>query len=391
VTADNPQHVVFIDSRVPDLQDLLSGLQPDEQAFVIDGSSGGLEQIAAILAANNLTNLGSISIVAHGETGELVLGPSLITDGTLADHAAALAAIGASLASGGAIQLYGCDVAQGQAGQQFINDFSAFAGGVQVDAATHIVGSGSLGGSWTLDAVSDAPAVNAAGPTTTDVAPGRAAPDALPATDISLTRLDPDAPPPAAPAPNGSPTNDSPVNPDGLSTTPAATATQSISSAAAAPTVPFTAAALDNFQGQLAAAPTGLGAGLVPATFQTTTSSYTIRDHIVRLGLNYRVGERIGGAAEVDVEILGLRRPIARERRLDAAADRPADAIMAEARRARQRAAGEKPGGSGQRQVLLGASEGGAAGRVPERSARRNPADTSARRAKPRELLLVGQ
>jgi outer membrane immunogenic protein len=33
-----------------------------------------------------------------------------------------------------------------------------------------------------------------------------------------------------------------------------------------------------------------LGAGLVPATTQTTTSSYTIRDHIVRLGLNYRFG-----------------------------------------------------------------------------------------------------
>src|SRR5262245_26049350 len=133
VTPDSPQHVVFIDSRVPDLQDLLDGLKPGEQAFVIDQASAGLEQIAAILAANHFTDLSAISIVSHGTTGEVVLGTSVITDGTLADHAGALAAIGAALGSGGLIQLYGCDVAKGQAGQQFIDDFSAFAGGVQVD------------------------------------------------------------------------------------------------------------------------------------------------------------------------------------------------------------------------------------------------------------------
>jgi outer membrane immunogenic protein len=32
-----------------------------------------------------------------------------------------------------------------------------------------------------------------------------------------------------------------------------------------------------------------LGAGLVPATTQTTTSAYTIHDHIVRVGINYRL------------------------------------------------------------------------------------------------------
>jgi outer membrane immunogenic protein len=31
-----------------------------------------------------------------------------------------------------------------------------------------------------------------------------------------------------------------------------------------------------------------LGARLVPSTTQTTISSYSIRDHIVRFGLNYR-------------------------------------------------------------------------------------------------------
>ena len=123
--------------------------------FRNDLSSDGVQQIAAILAADQLGNLSSISIVSHGETGELELGSSLITDSNLAGHASALAAIGAALAPGGTIQLYGCDVAQGPAGQQFINDFSSLTGGARVEASTQIVGSAALGGTWTLDASSD--------------------------------------------------------------------------------------------------------------------------------------------------------------------------------------------------------------------------------------------
>jgi len=154
VTTYTAQSIVFIDSRVPDLQGLLDGLQPGEQAFVIDSSSDGIEQIADILAANNFTDLSSISIVSHGDSGELELGSSLITDGNLSSHSNALAEIGASLAPGGAIQLYGCDVALGTGGQQFINDFSTLAGGVAVEASTHTVGSAALGADWTLDAAS---------------------------------------------------------------------------------------------------------------------------------------------------------------------------------------------------------------------------------------------
>jgi lipopolysaccharide export system protein LptA len=155
VTTESAQSIVFIDSRVPDIQDLLNGLQPGEQAFVIDPSSDGIQQVADILAENNLTDLSSIAIVSHGESGALELGSSFITDGNLSAHSNALAEIGASLAPGGAIQLYGCDVALGTSGQQFISDFSALTGSAAVEASTHIVGSAALGGSWTLDASSN--------------------------------------------------------------------------------------------------------------------------------------------------------------------------------------------------------------------------------------------
>ena len=165
MSTNGTSQIVFIDSRVPDLQGLLAGLLAGEQAFVLDPSSDGLQQIADILAANNLTDVSSISIVSHGETGELQLGSSLVTDASLASHAAALAHIGSALAPGGSIQLFGCDVAQGATGQQFIDDFSALAGGAPVEASTELVGAADVGGSWTLNASSDsesAPAVSRA-------------------------------------------------------------------------------------------------------------------------------------------------------------------------------------------------------------------------------------
>ena len=155
MTDITPRKLVFIDARVPGLQDLLDGLAPDERAFVLNSSNDGVQQIADVLASNNFSDISSISIVSHGNTGTLDLGSSVITEANLSAHSNALAEIGASLAPGGIIKLYGCDVAQGAAGQQFINDFSTFAGGAEVDAATHVVGASALGGSWTLNAASN--------------------------------------------------------------------------------------------------------------------------------------------------------------------------------------------------------------------------------------------
>src|SRR5262249_8182567 len=138
----------------------------------------------------------------HGAVGEVTLGSTMLTDANLADHAAALAEIGAALGSGGTLQLFGCDVGQGAAGQQFVNDLSSFAGGINVAAATHDVGSAAMGGSWTLDA--------------------RPAPDAAASLPVSV---------------NGQPIS--------------SVADPSQVNSAGSP-VPFTEQALNNFQGVLA-------------------------------------------------------------------------------------------------------------------------------------------
>jgi carbonic anhydrase len=79
--------IVFIDSRVPGIQELLEGLKPGEQAFVVDVNSDGLSQIASILQANQLSGLSAISIVGHGASGEIDLGSTAIDDANLSSEA----------------------------------------------------------------------------------------------------------------------------------------------------------------------------------------------------------------------------------------------------------------------------------------------------------------
>ncbi|HWA63237.1 MAG TPA: Ig-like domain-containing protein [Caulobacteraceae bacterium] len=164
--------VVFIDSRTPDIQDLLAGLQPGVIAHVLDASSDGLQQMADFLAANHLTGLAAIDIVGHGQAGEIILGASAVTDGSLGSHASELAAIGAALAPGGDLALYACNTAAGSAGHQFIADLSAYAGGADVAASTHLIGGAAEGGDFSLDAFAGPGVSSAPGPFTASAISG---------------------------------------------------------------------------------------------------------------------------------------------------------------------------------------------------------------------------
>ena len=62
-----------------------------------------------------------------------------------------MAQIGAALAPGGAIQIYGCDVGEGHAGVAFLDQLSQATGGANIAAASHLVGAAAGGGSFNLN------------------------------------------------------------------------------------------------------------------------------------------------------------------------------------------------------------------------------------------------
>ena len=108
-----------------------------------------------------IADLASIAIVGHGAAGQIDVGGATLDAADLSNDADALSRIGAALAPGGQLDLYACNTAAGASGQAFIDDLSKAAGGVDVVASTHLVGSADEGGSWTLNAATGAPAAAA--------------------------------------------------------------------------------------------------------------------------------------------------------------------------------------------------------------------------------------
>lgn len=148
-----PKEIVFIDPGVADAARLMQGITPGVETLLLDPSRDGLAQIAEALAGR--AGLDAIHIISHGGAGSLRLGSSTLKTQNLASHADALGQIGAALGGQGDILLYGCDVAQGESGQAFI-DALAQATGADVAASTDLTGAAAQGGDWNLEAATGA-------------------------------------------------------------------------------------------------------------------------------------------------------------------------------------------------------------------------------------------
>ncbi len=145
--------IVFVDAGA-ESQELLNDLarnRPGTQLEVVllDGDSDGLQQISRSLRGR--MSVDAIHIVSHGEQGRLQLGNAAVSTGQLSTaYRRELSTIGASLAVGGDILIYGCDLASDEAGQQFVQQFSRLTS-ADVAASDDITGTASLGGDWQLE------------------------------------------------------------------------------------------------------------------------------------------------------------------------------------------------------------------------------------------------
>ena len=140
--------IVFIDGSLPDLQTILTGLDPSVTAIVLDPAQDGIQQMAEALAG--MSGLDSIHIISHGSSGQINLGAAQLSQDTLAQYRTQLATIGNALSATGDLLLYGCNVAEGVHGQAFISALSA-ATSADVAASTDITGANFLGGNWVLE------------------------------------------------------------------------------------------------------------------------------------------------------------------------------------------------------------------------------------------------
>jgi hypothetical protein len=163
------RHAVFIDTSVEGYEDLVAGAAGNAEVFLLDGSRDGLAQMLDALAGQG--SYDSIQVFSHGKSGVLDIGNSSLSLANLVGHAESLADLGSHLVDGGDLLLFGCNIADGDVGQQFVNELSALAG-AEVRASTDLTGGAALGGDWDLEYVSGGDGVSAAVAVSADVLAG---------------------------------------------------------------------------------------------------------------------------------------------------------------------------------------------------------------------------
>ncbi len=140
--------IVFVDSALTDYQSLVSSLSGDNQVILIDSQKDGLTQMLDAVAGQS--DISAIHILGHGASGLVQLGTTILDNADLAQYQSQLAALGSHLSANADILLYGCNVAAGTTGMQFIANL-AQATGADVAASTNLTGSAALGGDWVLE------------------------------------------------------------------------------------------------------------------------------------------------------------------------------------------------------------------------------------------------
>ncbi|MBL4644839.1 MAG: DUF4347 domain-containing protein [Rhizobiales bacterium] len=140
--------IVFVDAEISDISVFLALDDPAIEFYSIDKSQNPFGQIAQILAGRE--GLSSIHILSHGNTGRLHIGGLDITSSDLVEFGAELAIIGESLADTGDILIYGCNVAEGASGRQFLQAMAMMTN-ADVAGSNNWTGDQDIGGDWLLE------------------------------------------------------------------------------------------------------------------------------------------------------------------------------------------------------------------------------------------------
>ncbi|MBC1238437.1 DUF4347 domain-containing protein [Nostoc sp. 2RC] len=136
------QGIIFIDSSVDRYEILLDLLVLKLEHVVLDSSQDGVEQITQILLQH--PQVESVHIVSHGSPGCLYLGNTELSLSSLERYTQQLQSWLCS-----SLILYGCNVAAGDAGEEFLQKLHQLTG-ANIAASNTPTGNAALGGDWNL-------------------------------------------------------------------------------------------------------------------------------------------------------------------------------------------------------------------------------------------------
>ena len=151
------QEVVFVDTATPDYQQLVDGIGNNDDSdtsfdvVLLDGDADGITQISDYLAGRQ--DVSAIHIVSHGSDAAFQLGQNVLDSESVKQNADQISLWGNALTSDADLMIYGCDVAQSDAGRSLIDSLARLTG-ADVAASTDLTGSALLGGDWDLEYLS---------------------------------------------------------------------------------------------------------------------------------------------------------------------------------------------------------------------------------------------
>ncbi|MGK7903480.1 MAG: DUF4347 domain-containing protein, partial [Hormoscilla sp.] len=147
VAVPETKAIAFIDAAVEDKEQLVSGLERSTEVVILDSDRDGVAQITQYLQAyiRQKGAGGNVHIVSHGAPGCLYLGNGQLSLDTLEQYGSDLHRWNVTH-----LLLYGCNVAAGDAGAEFLEKLQA-ATGANIAASKTRTGNAAKGGNWNLE------------------------------------------------------------------------------------------------------------------------------------------------------------------------------------------------------------------------------------------------
>jgi len=142
--------LAFIDSRLEAQQELVSGLLEGIEVIRLEPSQDGIAQITAVLG-QYIDKAITVHIISHGAPGCVYLGNSQLNLDTFSHYAQLLQQWFSPLGRVSSnLFIYGCQVAVGDAGAEFLAKLRALTG-ANIAASANLTGNAALGGDWELE------------------------------------------------------------------------------------------------------------------------------------------------------------------------------------------------------------------------------------------------
>ena len=140
--------LVVIDEGVRDKHLFYKNLKPGQDVVEISAKDSGVQQLTQALMQHK--DLNALHIISHAKSGEIQLGNQWLDKAQLEMQLSLFDGLKTSLKADADILFYGCELAKGQVGEDFLEIIQSHTG-LDVAASDDLTGHASLDGDWDLE------------------------------------------------------------------------------------------------------------------------------------------------------------------------------------------------------------------------------------------------